>query len=185
MWVYGVAAGAFVLLIFIVSMIYLAWWVDAFNSPLFIIVLIHVTKPSFFPPFWVQTPLLHPSHHRFCLSFISFSPPSCRPLVRAAATVPRCIALLRPKRLTPMGRQSGWAKTHMRWFTPVPIAKSWLKAAAANEDVEGSAPPLPPNTASSISTCSPWPFPVTSLSVTCLAWLAEWRCWCRWGQTAQ
>ena len=33
MWVYGVAAGAFVLLIFIVSMIYLAWWVDEFNSP--------------------------------------------------------------------------------------------------------------------------------------------------------
>lgn len=33
MWVYGVAAGAFVLLIFIVSMIYLAWWVDEFHLP--------------------------------------------------------------------------------------------------------------------------------------------------------
>lgn len=71
MWVYGVAAGAFVLLIFIVSMIYLAWWVDEFNFPY--LSLSSFMKPiPFFPTrFWVKHPLpvvQPPSHHRFCLS---------------------------------------------------------------------------------------------------------------------
>lgn len=138
MWVYGVAAGAFVLLIFIVSMIYLAWWVDEFNFP-YLSSSSPFTKPNrphfFFPP-----PALSWSTPSITV-FLLFLFPSHRPLVSAAATVPRCIALLRPKSLTPTGRRSGWAKTHMRWFTPAPIAKSWLKAAPANEDVEGSPPP--------------------------------------------
>lgn len=119
-----------------------SWWV---YFPLFIIILIHEIKPSFFyppHPLWVKAPLLHcrPAALTSPFLFISFLLPPCHPLVRAAATVPRCIALLKPKSLKPMGRRSGWAKMHMRWFTPVPIAKSWLKA-AANEDVESSTCP--------------------------------------------
>lgn len=168
MWVYGVAAGAFVLLIFIVSMIYLAWWVDQFTFPL-ICHRPHSWNPPH-SPLWGTAPSPPSSTptltSQFLFFLFFFLPPSCRPLVRAAATVPRCIALLRPKSLTPTGRRSGWAKMHMRWFTPVPIAKSWLTpAAAANEDVEGSSP-TPPNAPSSLSSCSPWsvPWPLSKVS---------------------
>ena len=135
MWVYGVAAGAFVLLIFIVSMIYLAWWVDEFIYPdchhphhdTKVFTLIHFELKLPFPscrPATVTSPFF------VCLIIISvFCFLHATLCVRAAAPVPRCIALLRPKSLTPMGRHSGWAKMHMRWFTPVPIAKSTLKAA--------------------------------------------------------
>lgn len=82
MWVYGVAAGAFVLLIFIVSMIYLAWWVDQFNSPLFIIVPIHETPPHFPPSRFEVThtptpPFLSLFFYLFPFIFASFMSSSC------------------------------------------------------------------------------------------------------------
>lgn len=58
MWVYGVAAGAFVLLIFIVSMIYLAWWVD-----------------EFYLQYFSSTPILKPNR----LSLLSIPPPWVHP----------------------------------------------------------------------------------------------------------
>lgn len=128
MWVYGVAAGAFVLLIFIVSMIYLAWWVDEFNLPC-------LSSPSFMkPPLFLSPPTLSWSTPFTSLSSFFLLH------VRAVASVPRCITHLRPKSLTPTGRRRGQARTHMRWFTSVLNAKSWLKTAVVNDDVEGSAP---------------------------------------------
>lgn len=137
-------------------------------------------NPPHFPhPVWVKAPPSPTSQFSFLL-------PSCHRVVTTAATVPRCIALLRPKSLTPMGRRSGWAKMHKRWFTPVPIAKSWLKAtatAAANKDVKGSPPPHPPppthTTHHAVPDLSLWHL----WKVTCPVWLAEWRC--RWGKPTQ
>lgn len=112
-----------------------SWWVwsPSFVTPLsFIKPLFIIFIPTLFE-------LKHALPHVILSSFVL-------PGVRAAASVPGSSALWRPRSPTPTGRPCGWAGTRMRWFTSVPNAKSWLKPAVVNEDVEGSVPTGTPNT---------------------------------------
>lgn len=76
------------------------------------------TSKSIIPPPYLPAHLevnAPPSDPHAIVSVPSVSPPSCRPPLRAAATVPRCIALSRPKSQTgTTGRRSGWARTRTR-----------------------------------------------------------------------
>lgn len=137
-----------------------------------------VLKPNalliYLPPYplWVEA----------CPYFISLSSflllPSCIWCPRAAACVSRCIALLMPKSLTPMGQRCGWARTLMKWFTPVLSAKSWLKAIVANEDMAVS-DPARHSLSYKHQQCLNFPHELLK-SVPCSAWVAEWRY--RWGK---
>lgn len=121
-------------------------------SPIIILlILIHETINIFYPPPTLSSSVPSLTSFLFLVWVFFFLSllillASCPSYVRAAATVLRCIAHLRPKSLMPMGRQCGWAKMHTRWLTPALIAKTLLKAAAAKEDVEGSPPPRPRHT---------------------------------------